>query len=194
MPRTTLVAGTTITASWANANVRDQVITPFASASARNSSWTSPIEGAYAHLSDVNYLTHYDGTDWVRSAHNIVAYQELTANSTAYNSTIATDFSLASVVVTANRLYEVTLHSSWATSAASTYTVEFWAAGAVVDAGLEITDAGRDQIATSLLWRPTAGTKTLEIRITQVVAGGTFTFTASATQPRQFYVKDIGPR
>jgi len=193
MPRTTLVAGTTITASWANANVRDQVITPFASAAARDSSITSPIEGQYAHLNDVNYLSHYDGTDWVRSNHNIVKYQELTANSAAYNATTATDFQLASVVFTANRLYRVTLKSAWVVSAAATYTIEFWAAGAVVDA-FGVTDNLRDTLCTSLLYRPTAGTKTLEVRVTQVVAGGSVTFVAAATQTRQFWVEDIGPR
>lgn len=64
MPYTTLVAGTTITASWANASVRDQVVTPFASAAARDSAISSPIEGMLAYLSDTNPLTFYDGSSW----------------------------------------------------------------------------------------------------------------------------------
>lgn len=194
MPRTTVVAGTTITAAYANANIRDQVITPFASASTRDSSWTSPIEGAYAHLNDTNILTHYNGTSWVPSNNNIIKYQELTANSTSYNSTIATDFALATVVVTAQRLYNVTLKTWWVTSAACTYTVDFWVDGTLTDQFLGATDGNRGQISTSCLWQPTTGTKTLEVRIVQVVAGGTLTFVAAATQKRQFWVEDIGPR
>lgn len=64
MPYTTVVAGTTITASWANANVRDQVITPFASASTRDSAITSPIEGMYADLADTDSLWRHNGTTW----------------------------------------------------------------------------------------------------------------------------------
>ena len=45
MPYTTSVAGSVITASWANTNVRDQVVTPFASAAARTSAISSPVEG-----------------------------------------------------------------------------------------------------------------------------------------------------
>lgn len=64
VPYTTSVAGTTITASWANANVRDQVITPFASASARDAAITSPVTGMYADLADVGLICRYDGSGW----------------------------------------------------------------------------------------------------------------------------------
>ena len=65
MPYTTLVAGTTITSSWANANVRDQVVTPFATAAARHSAITSPVEGMYAYTNDVNCSWVYNGSVWV---------------------------------------------------------------------------------------------------------------------------------
>ena len=65
MPYTTLVAGTTITASWANANVRDQTIPVFASAATRDSSVTSPIEGMHAYTSDTNTLWFYTGSAWL---------------------------------------------------------------------------------------------------------------------------------
>ena len=50
MPYTTSVAGTVITAAWANANVRDQAVTPFASAAARNSAISSPVVGMVEYL------------------------------------------------------------------------------------------------------------------------------------------------
>ena len=65
MPYTTLVAGTTITAAWANANVRDQGIPVFATAASRDSAVTSPIEGMHAYTSDTNTLWFYTGTAWL---------------------------------------------------------------------------------------------------------------------------------
>ena len=50
MPYTTLVPGTTITASWANTNVRDQTIGAFASTGARDSAITSPVAGMVEYL------------------------------------------------------------------------------------------------------------------------------------------------
>jgi hypothetical protein len=64
MAYTTLVSGTTITAAWANASVRDQTIVPFASGSARDSAIAGPIEGQVSALQDVNTLTVYSGAAW----------------------------------------------------------------------------------------------------------------------------------
>lgn len=64
MPYTTIVTGTTITTSWANANVRDQVITPFADTAARAAAITAPIEGMVAHINNLNTLSVYSGTAW----------------------------------------------------------------------------------------------------------------------------------
>lgn len=65
MPYTTLVAGTTITASWANANVRDQTIVPFATTAARDSAITSPVQGMVAAITDDDMLTVYNGSAWI---------------------------------------------------------------------------------------------------------------------------------
>lgn len=65
MPYTTLVAGTTITASWANANVRDQVITPFASAAARTSAIVSPVEGMGTYLTNNKTFDLYNNSAWI---------------------------------------------------------------------------------------------------------------------------------
>src|SRR5262245_7425374 len=133
MPRTTLVAGTTITASWANANVRDQVVTPFASAAARDSSWTSPIEGAYAHLNDTNFLTHYNGTVWVPSNNNLIASQEFTTDSSTFTGDANSDFVLNSVVVFGTRNYRVTLKSQYEVSAAGVWVMNFSVDGTQTD-------------------------------------------------------------
>jgi hypothetical protein len=64
LPYSTLVAGTTITASWANANVRDQVVTPFATTAARDSAITSPVNGMLASITDDDTFTVYNGSAW----------------------------------------------------------------------------------------------------------------------------------
>lgn len=66
MPYSTVVAGTTITASWSNANNRDQVVTPFASTGARDAAIVSPINGMMATTTDTGSLWRYNGTAWVQ--------------------------------------------------------------------------------------------------------------------------------
>jgi len=50
MPYTTINSGDYIESSWANANVRDQVVTPFSSTATRNSTITSPVAGMLSTL------------------------------------------------------------------------------------------------------------------------------------------------
>jgi hypothetical protein len=57
---TTVVAGTTITASWGN-NVRDGLVSGFASASARASAITSPIAGMLTYRADLGTAGGYEG-------------------------------------------------------------------------------------------------------------------------------------
>lgn len=64
MPYTTVVAGTTITAAYANANIRDQTLVPFANAAARDSAITVPVVGMVCWLTDTNTLWYYRGTAW----------------------------------------------------------------------------------------------------------------------------------
>ena len=69
MPYTTIVAGTYATASWANANVRDQTIVSFASTGARDASITSPVAGmvCFINSDDANeglYVYHGATGGW----------------------------------------------------------------------------------------------------------------------------------
>lgn len=89
MSYTTLVSGTTITAAWANANVRDQVITPFASAAARTSAITAPIEGMVSYQNDTNALYYYDGAAWQLVNPTAVGASDATSGTTT--STTFTD-------------------------------------------------------------------------------------------------------
>ena len=64
MPFTTIVSGTTITASWGNANVRDQVATPFTDTTARNSAISAPVAGMISALTTTGRLDIYNGSSW----------------------------------------------------------------------------------------------------------------------------------
>jgi hypothetical protein len=66
MPYTTVVAGTYATASWANANVRDQTIAQFASTSARDAAITSPVEGMVCITQDSGLMWIYTGSAWIQ--------------------------------------------------------------------------------------------------------------------------------
>jgi hypothetical protein len=66
MPYTTLVAGTSATASWANANVRDQTIAQFANVAERNSFIGTPVEGMVCVTQDAGLMWVYDGSAWIQ--------------------------------------------------------------------------------------------------------------------------------
>lgn len=64
MPRKVFTAGEVLAASDVNNFLMDQTVMVFAGTAARGSAIPSPSEGMYAHLSDTDELTYYDGTDW----------------------------------------------------------------------------------------------------------------------------------
>ena len=82
MPYTTLVPGTVITASWANANVRDQVLTPFASAATRDATITSPVTGMHASHDDHTFYRASSGI-WAPVSKRIVGTRYYTGTVTS---------------------------------------------------------------------------------------------------------------
>lgn len=105
MSYTTLVSGTTITAAWANASVRDQVVTPFASAAARTSAVSTPIEGMVSWLNDVNRLDVYDGATYQPYLCPI-GWAQRTTSSTSTTTEIGV-LRIDSLALQANRAYEI---------------------------------------------------------------------------------------
>lgn len=81
MAYTTVVAGTTITAAYGNANIRDQVITPFASTAARDSAITSPVSGMFCTTTDAGYIWRYSGSKWLRQEFLVVKTADTTFSS-----------------------------------------------------------------------------------------------------------------
>lgn len=107
MPYTTLVAGTTITASWANASVRDQTVTPHASAAARTSAVSAPVTGMLTYRTDGNRFEGYDGAGYVHVPYVVTAYK--TSNETVNNSAVLQADDALLWAVAANGVYMLDL-------------------------------------------------------------------------------------
>ena len=91
MPRKTFVTGTVLTASDVNDYLMNQTVMVFASAAARNTAITSPIEGMIAYLSDSNTLTVYDGASWLGAVNaGSIQNNAVTADAIANNAVTAT--------------------------------------------------------------------------------------------------------
>lgn len=105
MAYTTITSGTTITASWANASVRDQCISPFASSSARTSAITAPVDGQVSSLTDSDTLWQYNGSAWIPAN---TLYIRKGSDETVTSSTALQDDNALVLAVAANRTYEVT--------------------------------------------------------------------------------------
>ena len=83
MPYTLIVAGTPITASWANTNTRDQVVNPFDNSVDRANASADPPEGLMTYLSDVDQVSVYSGTAHVPIPNTVIARAFRTTSSTA---------------------------------------------------------------------------------------------------------------
>lgn len=70
MPFTTFVAGDVLTAARLNTDLRNQVVTPFATTSARDSAITAPVAGMVCVTTDTNTVWTYSGSAWVQSVQN----------------------------------------------------------------------------------------------------------------------------
>jgi hypothetical protein len=105
MPYTTVVSGTTITASWGNASVRDQVVTPFANTAARSSAITAPVDGMLSTITAAGGLDYYDAsvTTW-RPPNTLFVRRTTDAGSIASNISVGDD-SVLLLPVAANSTY-----------------------------------------------------------------------------------------
>lgn len=205
MSYTTLVPNTTITSSWANANVRDQVVTPFATAAARASAVSSPPSGMVSTRTDVGIVEAYDG-----AVHQPVAYYpgwlyvRKTADQSVTSSTSLVDDNQLLLSVAANAVYELRMLIIYTAASAGDLNMTFTGpASATLDwnvGGLSGTSGtspdgvtwwgantigGNDSVngggATNMAARPygiliTAGTAgTFKFRWAQAASSGTAT-------------------
>ena len=203
MSYTTVVAGTAITASWSNANVRDQVVTPFASAAARTSAIAAPVECMVTGRTDDDLYEGYNGTAWVPvSPHTMgsVATRITDASATTTESLVHS----VTFTAVAGRLYLHVFNGVWASSAASdncTFRVRYAAGASVANTdtlarGATFTSTNANyQIPLSFespIAGIAAGQATVGIFILRTFGSGTLSVKASATEPAYSYVQDKG--
>jgi len=204
MPYTTLVAGTTITASWANANVRDQVVTPHASAGARTSAVSSPVAGMVSYITGTKQIEPYDGSAWVPANGTLLAYGQRVSDKT-FSGTELGVLRLDSIscrtgyrymVMTSNLRVNVTsgetgkanLRYSTSGSAGTSDTV-------LITMESNANSAFAPNQSHVMCCSIAPGTVTLSVLLTVARAGGSnnVTMTGSATQPIELYVFMAGP-
>lgn len=152
MPYTTVVAGTAITASWGNANVRDQVVTPFADPGAIVSGIAAPVDGMLSYSSSDKTLWTFNGTAWKPIAGPPAAYKE-SAETVNNSSALQNDDDLK-ISVDENAYYEGELWVSFTSAPAAGFSVDFTApAGSVLEASgfLVVVSGATTFAATSTL-------------------------------------------
>jgi hypothetical protein len=76
--RRTFVPGEILTANQVNNYLQDQTVMVFADAAARTVAIPSPSEGMVTYLSDINYISVWDGTQWVRIGNAKITVQNTT--------------------------------------------------------------------------------------------------------------------
>lgn len=124
MPFTTVVAGTVITASWGNLNVRNQVVTPFASAAARTTAVGAlAVEGMTSWLEDYDDLWIYDSANYKAIAGPPTAYK--TADEIVNNNAAFQNDNHLAVPVAPNAYYRGFLNLAFTANAAAGFKVIF---------------------------------------------------------------------
>jgi hypothetical protein len=200
MPWSTIVAGTNITSSWANANVRDQVVTPFNSTGDRAT--ITPVVGMVSTLK-TNTATEgievYNSANQWRKPWNmpwgLVSLTTLASDVSYSSGTFGfPSFQWNGTGVVANRFYKATVNFEWGT-ATSVGQIDFGigtAAGAgvgyLISVYQDTLNAPRFD-SHSMVFTTTAGSMTRGLTILKNTGGGSVNVIAGAT----LLIEDVGP-
>jgi hypothetical protein len=204
MAYTTIVSGTNITSSWANANVRDQVVSPFGSTAARTAAITSPIAGMVSTLT-TNTATEgvevYNSAGQWRMPWNLpwgyVQYTQTTTTVTSGNNTNILVGNTLSVIN--RRRYRITgfVPFYYSTAALNTAEVQLTVGGTVVSGQRVFTsqiNSGENGATVVAYYTATATNASLACNLySAAVVGTDHRYGASAALPIFIGVEDIGP-
>lgn len=204
MPYTTLVAGTTITSSWANGNVRDQVVTPFANSAARTSAISAPVAGMVSYITGTKRLEVYDGAAWVPVPGTMLAWGQRVTDKVSTGTEVGV-LRLDSIACQTGYRYELktcplrinvtggetgkaSMRYSTAGNAGTSDTV---ITGAESNASGSFAPNNSHSINATLA----PGTVTLSVLLSLTRTGGSnnVTMTGSSTQPIEMWVSMGGP-
>ena len=199
MAWTTLVAGTTITASWANQSVRDQGVSLFATTASRDSTISAPTEGLVAFETTNNTVTMYQSatTGWSpiwNLPWGIVA-QAVNTSSGSANAGATALLSAPAFTAVANRRYKISCFGyAWTLVGTGTATLEVRKAAGATTVGVHWVNsvagiyAGNDFFCTDV---PGAGSVTYVLYTN--TAGTSMQANAGASTNIGIVVEDIGP-
>jgi len=204
MAYTTIVSGTNITSSWANANVRDQAVSPFASTAARTAAITAPIAGMVSTLT-TNTATEgvevYNSAGQWRMPWNLpwgfVQYTQTTTTVTSGNNTNILVGNTLSVIN--RRRYRITgfVPGYFSTAALNTAEVQLTVGGTVVSGQRVFTSqvtSAENGATVVAYYTATATNASLACNLySAAVVGTNHQYNASATVPIFIGVEDIGP-
>jgi hypothetical protein len=201
MAYTTIVSGTNITSSWANANVRDQVVSPFGSTAARTAAITAPIAGMVSTLTTnaaTEGIEFYNSAGQWRKPWNMPFGVVSSALSIASSSAVSSETVVASgtsFTAVANRYYRWTFTTTAVgivdgdlfqikfrrnnTSGTTDYTQRF---------AIPATPF-QTQVTAVAVFSPGAVTFTPVVTFERVTGSGT----AATVVTTQIVIEDIGP-
>lgn len=207
MPYTTLTAGSYATSDWANTNVRDQVVSQFASTTARDAAITSPVDGMVCYINSNNAnegLYTYAGSTggWTKGPGWNAPWGQVARDNgfgpgTSTSSTTETViFTGSSFTALANRFYRVYLSTTISATAGDSYQLRirldsvsgtvYW--NGSVNFATGVTSMPITAIASTAT---TAGSHSFVL--TAVRTGGTGTAQINTLQYANMTVEDIGP-
>lgn len=199
----TVTPGTTITASWGN-NVRDGLVTLFASAAARASAVLSPVTGFTTFLSGIKQFNTFDGANHVPVQANYVGgTTPRTANSAGVTTT-ETQVDAFTFTAIAGRRYRITWSGILANSVGSNnmeLRIRYAAGASVTSAGTLIRGALSTSSGANINTPTTmvatfsslpAGQVTIGAFLITTFGAGASTAVATATAATEFWAEDIG--
>lgn len=198
MAYTTIVTGTTVTSSWANASVRDQVVSPFASSAARTSAITVPVNGMISTQSSAdtaNGIYHYNGTSWRQPWNMPWGYiGTATAGSYTYNTGSGASAAMAVTLVN-NRKYRIdvtiSVNTGTATGSYDTWSLyDNTAASKILDFSGQIIGSGALLIIQGVGFYTSVATGSRNFTTQGIGSASASTRTVN---PSTIYVTDEGP-
>jgi hypothetical protein len=132
-------------------------------------------------------------------AWGIMARQTLTTSNGPHSTDATTDFALSSVAVLSTRLYKVVLDTEYAMvgTEPAEWSINFHVGGTLTEklaAIREVAADARHTLHIEYLWEPSAATVNVDVRVTELSGTTTLAFFGAATNTRQFWIEDIGPR
>jgi hypothetical protein len=200
MGYTTITPGTTIESDWGN-EVRDQLVTPFASAAARSAAITAPVNGmttAITAASALNGLEVYNGVSWRKPwsmPWGIVSYLQNTSTGTQtmVTNTVVTSLT-GTMALTENRRYRATFQVNQAgANAVGSYAVQDTGAAVGGTAIQAITAGLTSNTVMGVIYFVSATTSSRTIRLVGTSVANTAVLEVSATIRQSLLVEDIGP-